>query len=88
MDWKDAAVGGGAAMLLEVCLFAVGRSDLVRKRREDRMKELALAAVRESEEFTNAEAQEITNRNVLTALNRIETAITQIHGVLFSRRSD
>ena len=88
MDWKDAAVGGGAAMLLEVCLFAIGRSDLVRKRREDRMKELALSAVRESKEFANAEAQKNTNENVLTALDRIETSIQQIHGVLFSRRSD
>jgi hypothetical protein len=89
MDWKEAAMSGGAvAVAVEIVLFAIGRSDLVKERRDRRTREIALSAVRESGEFAKAKEQNIVNENVLTSLERIETSISQIHTVLFSRRGD
>jgi hypothetical protein len=83
MDWKEAAMSGGAvAVLVEVCLFVVGRSDIVRERRERRTRELALEAIRESDEFVNSGEQKIINETMQRDISEVKATGVRIEGKL------
>jgi hypothetical protein len=88
--WSEAMSGAGGGVLAALVAWVVGRSDTAQTRRDQRIAEVALRTVEDSEKFVLQASQREINRELREDVKEVKTTVktfdAKLDRLLYSKR--